>query len=80
MYQKFRLDDTDESAEIHFLGIVEESVRSIFSDYTDIVHKYAAYFRKWYSIYKYIKINYLIKINMKLSIFYKFDIVLSCQK
>ena len=46
MYQKFRLDDTDESAEIHFLGIVEESVKSKFSDYTDIVHKYASYFRK----------------------------------
>ena len=59
MYQKFRLDDTDESAEIHFLGIVEESVKSIFSDYTDIVHKYASYFRKW--IIKILKLIGLLK-------------------
>lgn len=47
MYEKFRLDETNEGAEIHFLGIVEASVTSIFSDYTDIVHKVVSRFRGW---------------------------------
>ena len=38
MYEKFRLDDSDENAEIHFLGIVEESVKSLFPLVTDKIH------------------------------------------
>lgn len=30
MYEKFRLDDNNENAEIHFLGILEESINSMF--------------------------------------------------
>lgn len=45
MYQKFRLDDSDNNAEIHFLGIVEESVSSLFPLVTDITHKIVSYWR-----------------------------------
>ena len=47
MYEKFRLEDSDENAEIHFLGVVEESVKSLFPVVTDTIHKWASYWRKW---------------------------------
>jgi hypothetical protein len=46
MYEKFRLEDSDENAEKHFLGIVEESVKSLFPKVTDTIHKWASYWRK----------------------------------
>lgn len=46
MYEKFRLDDRDETAEIHFLGILEDSVNSLFPQVTDTIHRWASYWRK----------------------------------
>lgn len=47
MLEKFRLDDSDENAEIHFLGLLEESINSLFSKVTDKLHFWASYMRKW---------------------------------
>ena len=46
MYEKFRLDDSDENAEIHFLGLLEESINSLFAKMTDKLHFWASYMRK----------------------------------
>lgn len=48
MYEKFRLDDSDENAEIHFLGLLEESINSLFAKMTDKLHFWASYMRKWH--------------------------------
>ena len=53
MYEKFRLEDSDEKAEIHFLNILEESVTALFAKFNDIIHRWASYWRKW-NQYKYI--------------------------
>ena len=46
MYEKFRLEDSDEKAEIHFLNILEESVTALFAKFNDIIHRWASYWRK----------------------------------
>lgn len=46
MYEKFRLDDSDEMAEIHFLGLLEDSVNSLFPQMTDAIHKWVNYWRR----------------------------------
>lgn len=45
MYEKFRFDDSEANAEIHFLGVMEESVKSLFPVVTDTLHRYASYWR-----------------------------------
>lgn len=59
MLEKFRLDDSDENAEIHFLGLLEESINSLFSKVTDKLHFWASYMRKW--LLNIIKFNSLMK-------------------
>lgn len=46
LYDKFCLDDSDEAAEKHFLGILEESVNALFAVFSDKIHIWAGYFRK----------------------------------
>lgn len=46
MYEKFRLDDSDENAEIHLFNILEDSVNSLFGVFTDRIHYWASYWRK----------------------------------
>ena len=50
MYEKFRIDDSDENAEIHFLGVVEEATKALFPVITDNIHKWVSYWRKWKKI------------------------------
>ena len=47
LVEKFCLNESDEAAEKHFLGILEESVNALFAVISDRIHVWAGYFRKW---------------------------------
>jgi len=42
---KFYLDLNDTQAELHFLNILDESETALFARVTDIIHKWATYWR-----------------------------------
>lgn len=43
--EKFYLDLNDTQVELHFLNILEESETALFARVTDIIHKWATYWR-----------------------------------
>lgn len=47
MYEKFKMNENDGDAEIHFKDILNKSVEALFPVITDTIHEWVIYWKKW---------------------------------